>query len=169
MSMFEPRIIHTDDYRVIAEVDSVVVLVATRPATPDHVRIVDRSVKSIIREHPSVSYVHVVDSLPGEPRRLPDDTRKALIELAKKAPPQARCVGIALLADGFIAAAMRGVATAALVAFRSPVPLRVCSTIDETCMWVEQSYRKARVDAPPARELQAAIEQVRTTLPSRRS
>jgi len=36
-------------------------------------------------------------------------------------------------------------------------------------MWVEQSYRKARVDAPPARELQAAIEQVRTTLPSRRS
>lgn len=37
--------------------------------------------------------------------------------------------------------------------------------IEETSMWVEQSYRKANAEVPSARELQAAIEHVRGMLP----
>jgi hypothetical protein len=166
--VLEPRIIFSDDHHVIAAFDSVVVLIAGRPATPDHVRMIDRTVRELVVKWPKgVSYIHVVDSLPGETRRIPDDTRKALVDLAKGAPPETRCVSITLLAEGFIAAAMRGVVAAALAAFRFQVPLRVTSSVEETCFWVEQSYRKVGAPCPPARELTNAITKLRDELPAR--
>lgn len=163
-----PRILHADDHHVIAVFESVVVLVAARPATPDHVRLIDRTVKELAITYPKgLSYIHVVDSIPGEPRRVSDETRKALVDLAKGAPPQTRCVSLALLAEGFVAAAMRGVVMAAIAAFRMPVPFRVCSTIEESCFWVEQSYKKHGAPCPPARDLTLAITKLRDELPAR--
>lgn len=166
--MIEPRILHQTDASVLATVDALVATVATRPFTPEHVRQIDAAVRALITKRPSgVSWVHVVDTAPGESRRMPDDTRAALMDLARNAPPQARCVGIALLAEGFVAAAMRGVAAAALAAFTTPLPLRVYGSVEETCAWVEQVHRRAGSPIAPAAELARALQALREDLRAR--
>lgn len=169
-AVLKPRIIHADDHRVIAVFESVVVLVAARPATPELIGLVDRTVRELVHTHPKgLSYMHVTDSIPGETRRIPEETRKALVDLARSAPPATRCVSLTLLAEGFVAAAMRGVVMAAIAAFRMPVPFRVCSTIEESCFWVEGMYRKSNAPCPPARDLNLAITKLRDELPARQN
>lgn len=157
-----PRILHQDDERTIAAVDSLIVLVARQPATADDVRRIGRELRTLALEYPKgVGYVHVIDSRPGEKRRVPDETRAAFVELAKNAPPEARCVAVVLLAEGFIAAAMRGVIAAVLAAFRAPMPLRVFSSVGDACGWIEACYEDAGSALAPAREVARAIEGMR--------
>jgi len=165
--VIETSIVHSDDDRTIAVVDALVVLVARRPATPEHVARIDAEIRALAKSRPlGVAYVHVVDGRKGESRRVPEETRKAFVELAKNAPPEARCVGVVLLAEGFVAAAMRGVVAAAVAAIRSRVPMKVFSSIEETCVWVEETLRAADAHVAPAKDLAAAIERLRVTTAS---
>jgi len=162
--VIEANIVHSDDDRVIAVVDALVVLVARRPATPEHVARIDAEIRALAKKRPEgVAYVHVVDSRKGETRRVPEETRRAFVELAKNAPPEARCVGVVLLAEGFVAAAMRGVVAAAVAAIRSRVPMKVFASIDETCAWVEETFRASGARVATARDLAGAIERLRVT------
>jgi len=159
------RIIEADADRVIAAVDALIVLVAARPVTPAHVYRIDAAVRALIPRHPrGVAYLHVIDSRPGETRRVPEDTREAFLEIARKAPPEARCIGVALLAEGFIAAAMRGLAAAVLAAFKTPIPLSVFGTIDETCNWMVQVFRRAGAPIAHPRELTNAVKDLQRSL-----
>jgi hypothetical protein len=160
----ETRIVHSDDDRVIAVVDALVVLVARKPATPDHVARIDTEIRTLAKAQPrGVAYVHVVDARKGESRRVPEETRRAFVELAKNAPVEARCVGVVLLAEGFVAAAMRGVVAAAVASIRSRVPMKVFGSIDDTCTWIESTLREADAPIAPASVLANAIERLRVT------
>ncbi len=143
-------------------------LVARRPATPEHVKRIDAELRALARTYPEgVGYLHVVDSRKNESRRVSDETRRAFVELARNAPPEARCVGIALLADGFIAAAMRGVVAAAVAALRARVPIRVFGAVSDTCSWIEETYRAAGLRIAPHAELARAVEDVRARITNR--
>jgi hypothetical protein len=162
--VIESKLVHSDGDRTIAVVDAMVVLVARRPAMPEHVARIDAEIRALAKARPrGVAYVHVVDGRKGESRRVPEETRRAFVELAKNAPPEARCVGVVLLAEGFVAAAMRGVVAAAVAAIRSRVPMKVFSSIDETCAWIEGTLRDADAHVAPAKDLAAAIERLRVT------
>ena len=161
----QPRILHSDAGRTIAVLDTVIILVATCSATPDHVRIISDALAELTTAQPSrgIAYVHVIDSRPGDSRKLSDDTRRAFIELARSAPPQTRGVGVALLAEGFVAAAMRGVVSAAIAAFRTRIPMTVCGSVDETCQWIERMFYNAGERVSGA-DLARAIEAMRASL-----
>jgi hypothetical protein len=150
---------------MIAEVGPILVFIATSAATPDHVERVERSLLALIKRHPKgVAYLQVVDTLPGEARRIPEDTRKAFVEFARNAPALARCAGIALLAEGFVAAAIRGVAAAALSAVRTTMPLSVFGSVGDTCTWIEATCRKTSTPVPAARDLASAVDHLRGTM-----
>lgn len=160
--MIAPTILQTDHDRTIAIVDSLIVLVAQKPASAEDVRFIGRELRALIPGHPKgVGYVHVIDTRPGETRRVPEDTRSAFVELARTAPPEAGCVAVVLLAEGFVAAAMRGVVAAVLAALRTTLPLKVFSSIDEATRWVEGIHRDAGAPIAPAHEIARAIESLR--------
>jgi len=159
------RILYSDESRTIAVTGTVIILVATRAVTPEHVRIISDALAELTSAQPSrgIAYVHVIDSRPGDSRKQSDDTRRAFIELARTAPPLTRGVGVALLAEGFVAAAMRGIVSAAMTAFRTRIPMTVCSSVDETCQWIERMFHNAGESVSGA-DLSRVIEAMRASL-----
>jgi hypothetical protein len=162
-------VVFSDEHRTIAEVGPILVFIATSAASPDHVQRVERALSSLIKRHPKgVAYLQVVDTLPGEARRIPEETRKAFVEFARNAPALARCAGIALLAEGFVAAAMRGVAAAALGAMRTAMPLSVFGSVEDTCAWIEATCKKTDTPIPTARDLASAVHTLRGAMRSKK-
>ncbi|HSQ62707.1 MAG TPA: hypothetical protein VLM85_05815 [Polyangiaceae bacterium] len=161
----QPRILYSDESRTIAVLDTVIVLVATRPLAPEHVQMIADALAEVTSTHPSrgIGYVHVIDSRPGDSRKQSDETRRAFMDLARSAPAQTRGVGVALLAEGFVAAAMRGIISAAMSAFRTRIPMMVCGTVEETCQWLERMFYNAN-ERVSGSELAHAIEGMRIAL-----
>jgi hypothetical protein len=72
-----------------------------------------------------------------------------------------------MLAEGFVAAAMRGVVAAVLKAMPVALPMKVFGSIDEAARWIEKAMREAGAKVVSGADLARAIHKTREMVMAR--